>query len=59
MTTKQKVKLDWKKLLGFKLAAANKSEGLSPANLAKVGDKMVGGKVPPPDNMSASQILAR
>ncbi len=48
MTTKQKVELDWKKLLGFKLAAGNKSEGLSPANLAKVGDKMVGTKVPPP-----------
>ncbi len=48
MSTKQKVELDWKKLLGFKLVAANKSEGLSPANLAKVGDKMVGTKVPPP-----------
>ncbi len=50
MTTKQNVKLDWEKLLGFKLAAANKSEGLSPANLAKVGNKMGGGKLPPDQN---------
>ncbi|MEX1118701.1 MAG: hypothetical protein WEB60_07890 [Terrimicrobiaceae bacterium] len=44
MKVTTKSKLDWKKLLAFKNAAATRDKGLTPANLSKVGDKAVGGK---------------
>ena len=39
MKTTPAIKLDWKKLLGFNLAVEQRKNGLTPANLAKIGAK--------------------
>jgi hypothetical protein len=40
MNTTTKVQLDWKKLLGFNLAADARSNGLTAATLVKLGSKV-------------------